>query len=324
MLTPHSPQSVGAPSPRLSGDLLRLQFSHEAALACTPSGVELCVPLEPLVLPDGAEPLCVPAAAPVRVGRRGRFAFARSEEVLCGAGLIAGEDVEAGARELLGEALALARSEGLRQLVRVWAVVPRIHEVVGPPPAPGARALDRYMLFCRGRHAALSAAGRDGVRACASTAVGGTGADLCLWFLSAAEAGIQRENPRQLPAWRYPATYGPRSPDFARATRAPAALGGALYVSGTASITGHESLHAGDLSAQLAELDRNLRVVMEEARPVALRAFVLHAEDAGAVRDDLEARWPGARVTCLRADMCRPELLVEVEALCTTAGEGAS
>lgn len=322
--TPSAAQSL-TPSPSASSAPLRaplrVSYGQRAALSLAEDAVELCVPLPLLAGTHPPEPLLVVEPSAPRLERRGHFALAHTDELLCGAALLEADDVEGAARELLGEALHWAREAGLPELFRVWAVVPRIQEVVGAALVPGGRALDRYMLFCRGRHAALSAEGRDGVRACASTAVGGLGETLCLWFLSARESGQQRENPRQVPAWRYPKDYGPRPPDFARATTAPCGLGDALYVSGTASIAGHQSLHEGDLAAQLEELDQNLRALVGDARPLGLRAYVLRAEDGPAVRADLERRWPGASVLCVRADLCRPELLVEVEALCATAAQ---
>ena len=68
----------------------------------------------------------------------------------------------------------------------------------------------------------------------------------------AARRRVPVENPRQVSAYRYPPTYGPRVADLlARgAGRTSAAATIALFISGTASIVGHETVHQGDVRAQ--------------------------------------------------------------------------
>ena len=133
------------------------------------------------------------------------------------------------------------------------------------------------------------------------------------------------ENPRQVSAWRYPSQYGPRAPTFSRAALAYPKGQEALFVSGTASIVGHETLHAGDVAAQCRETVRNLECVVQEANrlarsrpPFALagmthRAYVRHARDADAVQRTLQPLLGGAPLVCVQADICRSDLLVEVE-----------
>ena len=69
-------------------------------------------------------------------------------------------------------------------------------------------------------------------RLCAASAVGSLGGELSICFLGSKERGVHCENPRQLPAYRYPKLYGPRSPSFARATLAPDTLGEVTFVAG--------------------------------------------------------------------------------------------
>ena len=58
-------------------------------------------------------------------------------------------------------------------------------------------------------------------------------------------------------------TYGPVSPGFARAMRAPRDL---LSISGTATIVGHESQSENDLAAQADEMLENLRSLNTASR----------------------------------------------------------
>ncbi len=104
----------------------------------------------------------------------------------------------------------------------------------------------------------------------------------------------------------------------------------ALWVSGTASIVGEESRHLGDLAAQVHETVANLQAVLAVAnaalRPaaghvglqlpeLAFTVYVRHAADGPAALAHF-AQALGAEPDCvlLQADICRAELLVEIEA----------
>ena len=103
----------------------------------------------------------------------------------------------------------------------------------------------------------------------------------------------------------------------------------ALFISGTASIVGHATLHIGDVRRQTEESLANMAAVRDVA---ALRAgaefdvaalvytvYVRHRSDLAVVREVFErhvgAHSPAARdAIYLQADICRAELLVEIEA----------
>jgi enamine deaminase RidA (YjgF/YER057c/UK114 family) len=139
-----------------------------------------------------------------------------------------------------------------------------------------------------------------------------------------------------VPAYRYSTRYGPRAPTFSRAALADAGDSRvALFVSGTASIVGEESVHAGDLIAQLAETLRNLDAVIAAASArctAALRladlcctVYVRRAADVAAVRAGFEAALGNGSLAAreavyLQADVCRADLLLEIEAHTITAG----
>lgn len=220
-----------------------------------------------------------------------------------------------------GRLLSVAAEAGCRQLLRAWNYLPAINE--------GDGDAERYRRFCLGRAAALEKAGYGERELCAGTAIGGDEPRLRIYLLCAPEPGINIENPRQVSAFRYPREYGPRSPSFARATavggRGDSAL---LMISGTASVVGHRTLHIGDVEAQLAEVVRNLETLLSEAagqlgRPglgdfdadSLLRVYLRHAGDWPLVEQRLRARWPEARLAGLRGDVCRRDLLVEIEAV---------
>jgi chorismate lyase / 3-hydroxybenzoate synthase len=218
---------------------------------------------------------------------------------------------------------------GCNHLLRIWNYLPQINADGG--------GLERYRQFNFGRQQAFVEAGQAAFEgAPAACALGIHQGALCIRFLSGRVAPLPVENPRQVSAYRYPPTYGPSSPTFSRA--ALAELGGgdiALLISGTASILGHETVHLGDVRAQTRETVRNLAAVIAAAHErttarfdvAALDcvAYVRHVADAPVVRQVLdEVLGKGAHTIShavyLEADICRQDLLVEIEAHAVAAG----
>ena len=218
---------------------------------------------------------------------------------------------------------------GCGHLLRIWNYLPRINADGG--------GLERYRQFNLGRQQAFVEAGQAAFEgAPAACALGIHRGALSIRFLAGRVAPLPVENPRQVSAYRYPPTYGPRSPTFSRA--ALAAIGGgdiALLISGTASILGHETVHLGDVRAQTRETVRNLAAVIAAAHEhttarfdvAALDcvAYVRHVADAPVVRQVLEETLGKGAHTIrhavyLEADICRQDLLVEIEAHAVAAG----
>src|SRR5687768_5411613 len=296
----------GAPGPPLCAVV-------HAGGASAPAGTGLVVRV-PLVQLGGA-PVAELWHAPgvVQEAQAEGWRWAAAGELLFGATELpaeGGDELESSAREAYRGALEGAARLGFPHLLRAWNVVPAINR-----PQDG---LERYRRFCRGRAEAFEAHHGPAFEALlpASSAVGSAEGPLVTWFLAGREPGLHRENPRQVSAWAYPPLYGPRSPSFARATRCPSgAAKGRLLLSGTASIVGHRSLHPGDVTGQLEETLRNLDHLLATGDELAaVRVYVRHAADVGQVRAALERRL-GADLPALylRADICREELLVEVE-----------
>jgi enamine deaminase RidA (YjgF/YER057c/UK114 family) len=159
-------------------------------------------------------------------------------------------------------------------------------------------------------------------------------------LFAAAARGTPVDNGRQIPAFDYSKRYGPVPPAFSRAIRLDAPEHQGLphtIVAGTASIVGEDSVHAGDLLSQLAETGRNLAAVAsasrgersdsEEARRCALgryeslRVYLRRVEDVDPLLQWVDETFPASPVCeILRADLCRPDLLVEIEGVVGCAG----
>lgn len=199
-------------------------------------------------------------------------------------------------------------------LLRMWNYLDNINE--------GSGDLERYRQFCVGRARGLGDAIAESYPA--ATAIGRQHLthQLQVFWLAGRTAGTPVENPRQVSAYRYPRAHGPVSPSFARATLAP---DGTLLISGTASIVGHVSRHESDPLAQLEETLRNLAALNDcaaagnTAEPL-LKAYVRDRAHVDAIASRLRQAFPHSAPIFLAADVCRQELLVEIEGVARRNG----
>ena len=141
------------------------------------------------------------------------------------------------------------------------------------------------------------------------------------------------ENPRQTSAYHYPRKFGRHSPIFSRAC-IWGDSGGRLFVSGTASIVGHETIHRGDVIAQTRETIVNIGALLEQANRIVgasrysldslkLKVYLRNPSDlpgveaalAGLLRSGASLPHPAPFIVYLQADVCREDLLVEIEAV---------
>jgi enamine deaminase RidA (YjgF/YER057c/UK114 family) len=208
--------------------------------------------------------------------------------------------------------------------IRFWNFIPALGESMAP-------GLDRYMVFNAGRYDALATtdAGREWSSRMLPTAsaVGVSGANLVVHCLASTTGATPIDNPRQISPWRYSARYGPRPPWFSRATVASINGVRRLLIGGTASIVGEDTKHVRDAAAQLDETLHNLSALLAAARNgseagnpldrlVDVRAYVTADHHADFVARELTRRCHArARIELVRAQLCRPELLLEIEAV---------
>ena len=212
------------------------------------------------------------------------------------------------------------RQSGYPHLLRVWNSIPGING--------DDAGLERYRRFNLQRYRAYQDSTTpipaSAPAACALGSLGGPFVLHCLASKTPAEA---IENPRQVSAYRYPQQHGPRAPYFSRAALWRGADADVLFVSGTASIVGHETMHRGDVVAQTRETLANLSAVLAEAvrhgaRGVAtlsdlvLKVYVREVQNTQLIRGALvEHGLDAGGALFLHADICRAELLMEIEAI---------
>lgn len=329
-------QRRGAEQQNLLGTIV---FSAEAACAAGGASaspfVQVRLPsLRAGAFPDAACELWH-AESDLRRGSRDGVAYACSDELLFGAVQASEEETglpaEAGKTPLQRASesayrriFGLLDALGFPHVLRFWNYIADING--------DSHGLERYRQFNIGRQDAFLGSGRQiaGGAVPAASAVGCYEGPLTVYFFAGrSSAPIAIENPRQISAYRYPAEYGPRSPTFSRASIARVGGCDLLFISGTASIVGHRTLHAGDAAAQTRESLANIDALVTEARRLApdagfslqqlcYKVYVRHAHDTAAIGSELRRiLGPSARALFLRADICRADLLVEIEA---TAG----
>ncbi|MDR0328678.1 MAG: hypothetical protein LBI05_10325 [Planctomycetaceae bacterium] len=167
----------------------------------------------------------------------------------------------------------------------------------------------------------------------ASTGIGADGFDV---VVSAVALDTQRkdvmvvplENPNQTSAFDYDAAYSPQSPKFSRAMATAVDKECLIFVSGTASITDSESQHIGDPVKQTEQTLDNIAALIDGGNLarhgikdmpcglgnlVSARVYVKRPKDVEAVRQVCQQRLPEVPTIYTIADVCRPELLVEIE-----------
>ncbi len=223
--------------------------------------------------------------------------------------------LQAGTRAAYERIFLVLKKEGFSYPLRFWNYMSDINGI--------SHGLERYRQFNLGRQQAFNSVdGKNNLPA--ACALGMAHGPLTVAFLASRRPSLPIENPRQVSAYEYPAEYGPRSPLFSRASVAEVAGTRMLFLSGTASIVGHATLHAEDVTAQTEESFRNISAVLMEVHdrtgtscaPDDLEyiVYIRHAVDYSSVRETLErCVGPNLKAFYVQADICRSDLLVEIE-----------
>jgi enamine deaminase RidA (YjgF/YER057c/UK114 family) len=169
----------------------------------------------------------------------------------------------------------------------------------------------------------------------ASTGIGMSGQGLVLSCLALETRRkdvclVPLENPGQTPAYAYHLKHSPQSPKFSRAMALILGDYVTIWISGTASILDSESRHPGDVEKQANQTIDNIeRLISREnfawhgvgnagatLRDLAkIRVYLKHPEDFARCKAVCEQRFGPVPAIYAHADVCRPELLVEIEGI---------
>ncbi len=224
------------------------------------------------------------------------------------------EDLQAATEKAYVELLAFIKQTDQSNLLRFWNYLPKINVGEGDS--------ENYKLFCTGRLKAFQDSGIRNEDFPAATGIGHLTSGMTIYAISSAFEGQHHMNSRQQNAYHYPRQYGISSPSFARATSVDYPQGRSLFISGTASIIGHQTLHHGDLVAQLQITKENMLHLMEKAeftqdRIQTMKVYVRHESDLEQTKAVLDKDFPEITKIFTIADICRSDLLVEVECFCS-------
>jgi enamine deaminase RidA (YjgF/YER057c/UK114 family) len=303
------------------------------APATGPAGIPIAHVTTPVLPAAGAVCEVWRCGEPAESGQHDRVRFRRGADMLFGCIAVTETETARGSpgnnpRSPLQQATAQAYrqicatldAENYPHLLRVWNYLPEINR--------DEHGGERYRQFNRARQQTLRACGRahEGNLPAASALGSPVASPVVVYFLAGRTPATFVENPRQVSAYHYPREYGTHRPAFSRAAllRQPGGL--ALFISGTASIVGHRSLHLGDTAAQTREILANIQALLAQANraargarfelsALACKVYVRRPADLPLVRAELDgALGRRARVIYLQADICRQDLLVEIEA----------
>jgi chorismate lyase/3-hydroxybenzoate synthase len=283
------------------------------------------VPAELGIIPIGIPSLCSKAYEVIeygdKVAERGSSndcQWSKIDDVFCAATWISPTDcadIETATEAAYSRLFGLINSAGFPYPFRIWNFMPKINLGEGDQ--------EEYKKFCVGRLRAFSQLDLSQQQFPAASALGIHHSDnatqgAVIYLLATKTPGQHHENPRQQPAYQYPREYGPSSPSFARATSLPLQSHHPIFISGTASIIGHDTKACGNLQEQLEITLENIRYLLasidpQASTPSAIRVYLRHAEDLLPAQDYLYQQFSPADINIVHADICRANLLVEIE-----------
>jgi len=212
--------------------------------------------------------------------------------------------------------LSFIEKSNYPHIMRAWNYLADINS--------GSNDDERYKQFCAGRCEAFEKLAKTNYPA--ATAIGHQGGHMIIYLLTSNHPVMYFENPRQTSAYHYPRQYGPKTPSFSRAACLNSKIPSQHYISGTASIVGHESIGRGDVVRQIEVTNTNLKALCQQITdkrnydtPAELSMIKVYLRNPALIEQtqyeverhfglDLPALY-------LQGDICREELLIEIDAL---------
>jgi len=212
-------------------------------------------------------------------------------------------------------------------IVRQWNYIPDILNI----RSIDGKNLQHYQLFNEIRQKYYSTTVfKDGYPA--ATGIGTRNGNFNLDFFAIKSSdSIQKiglSNPKQHNAYEYnqnllvgDSTSGQtkKTPLFERAKILKSNKEILIFISGTASIIGEETIGIGDIKCQTEITINNILELISKIdnlnleQITYLRAYIKNEQDFQPVRALCEARFPNISISYLQADVCRENLLVEIE-----------
>ena len=250
-------------------------------------------------------------------GTSGRCQWSKSKEVLCAAIWITPDqckNLEKATQSAYEELLALLYQFDYRHPFRFWNYLPNINA--------GNNDEEQYKKFCMGRFNAFKTKGIPPNQFPAASALGHHTEGAVIYVIADRSPSIHHKNALQSNAYEYPRQYGISSPSFSRATSITVGAKPLFFISGTASIIGHKTQHANDLKKQVQTTIENIQHLLKHANNHALplqsmKVYLRHANDYSLAKKLLQKTFLTVPILFTHADICRTDLLVEIECFCS-------
>lgn len=129
------------------------------------------------------------------------------------------------------------------------------------------------------------------------------------------------DNSLQIAAYAYsPAVLSPTNqqqttPKFERARILQTGTTQLIYISGTASIRGEETIGINSIEQQLGYTMENIRHLTSGHPFELMRVYLKHPHHLPLVQTYLHTHYPHTSILYVQADVCRPNLLIEIEGI---------
>lgn len=305
------------------GDLLAaFCFTDQGAFQTDSNRIDLCLP------PLGADRFveCWSTPHPVTHRRRGRVRISESERYAFAVIQLqeqSPEDFQSLVFDAYSELLSVIPSISCTHIIKIWNFFDRINDEEA--------GLERYRQFSWARADAFEKLKLNDDCLPTGTAIGTKGGNVLSLIVLLSSDPLQRfENPRQVSAYNYPKTYGPRSPKFSRAGLVENDDHQLFIVSGTAAVVGHRSAHPFDLASQTEETFNNLALLSQLAETYAkrntgssldgdsvLRVYIRDPSELACVESQIRRKFNRStrNIAFLHGDICRKELEIEIDGL---------
>lgn len=223
---------------------------------------------------------------------------------------VSAKQIESTTESVYRSAWQIAKDNGFSEILRIWNFIPHINQMTD--------GIENYQHFCKGRKSAYDQLLDPEESFPAASAVGSSDSQIHFKFLFGHNKPKPVSNRFQVEAYRYPIQYGPTPPSFVRAST----LESTVFVSGTASIRGHQTMFADDLHGQVQCTLENIDEVLQQAQKnikqhlspqnMNWRVYLRNLEFKEQIETSLKNTL-GANVEYVLADICRSDLLVEIE-----------
>ena len=232
---------------------------------------------------------------------------------------------------LYNELFSLIKEHNLGTPTRIWNYVPHINDLCDAEISDIDR--ERYRQFNKGRLDAFTQyAPRDTqgtIIRPAATGVGSFEEELKIYCLVTTDKTTNIENARQVSSYKYSQVYGSSTPSFSRGTILRTKNSEIVFISGTASIIYSETMHIGDVVKQTEESINNIEYLISDENLrkydtkgfslndiTSLKVYVRNVSDYESVKKTIESRITKPVTTLyVKSDICRKDLLVEIEGI---------